>query len=410
MAKPKETEKTFSCPHCESEFLKKSVCQDHISECPERKEPNTKPAKTEKSDSAETHTDPETVKELPVNRDYNFNDKIPEKVPSYKESGTEKTRILAEIRNREETGQLPRYLVSGPTGTGKTHLARSIAKEREDPMFVIQGKYALDSSDLLGSPVLVNGETIWTDGVLTKALIASQEQEVVLLIDEVNRSRPESKGILFSALDDRCEVVLDARNGETIKGNPENLVVIGTINEGKDYTVQDMDKAEKRRFGRKFEVEYLGLNHPELEKELLAERTPVFPDLADKIVETANEIRRASDNPDSVINTGIPTSALLDWSRTAYSYSDAGIENPVVEAGLDTAVRPNFDKDVIREDAEDVLRDYLDYAPFDKAEFEEWSRDPDKMNPSVCEVCGREFKSARGVSAHQSQSECGSSE
>lgn len=404
-----KSEKTFSCPHCESEFLKKDVCQSHISDCPERNSASstTDDSGTTESKNPDTET---TAKELPVNRDYNFSDRIPEDIPEYKESGTERTRIMAEIRNKSETNQLPRYLVSGDTGTGKTHLARSIAEERESPMFVIQGKYSLDSSDLLGSPVLVNGETIWTDGVLTKALLASREREVVLLVDEVNRARPESKGILFSALDDRCEVVLDARNGEKIKGRPENLIVIGTINEGSDYAVQDMDKAEKRRFGRKFEVDYLGREHPELEAEIMEERTPVFSEMASKMVQASNEIRDASENPDSVIDSGIPTSALLDWSRTAYSYEEAGIENPVIQAGIDSVVRPVFRKDVIREEAEDILRDYLDSAPFSKEDFMEWSNNPDQFKDNVCEHCGQEFKSKRGVSQHQSQSDCGDSD
>jgi len=408
-----KSEKTFSCPHCESEFLKKDVCKSHISDCPERDSASntTEDSGTTESEStsmSEVETE-STAKELPVNRDYDFSDQIPEEIPEYKESGTERTRIMAEIRNKAETNQLPRYLVSGDTGTGKTHLARSIAEEREDPMFVIQGKYSLDSSDLLGSPVLVNGETIWTDGVLTKALLASREREVVLLVDEVNRARPESKGILFSALDDRCEVVLDARNGEKIKGNPENLVVIGTINEGSDYAVQNMDKAEKRRFGRKFEVDYLGREHPELEAEIMEERTPVFSEMASKMVQASNEIRDASENPGSVIDSGVPTSALLDWSRTAYSYAEAGIENPVIQAGIDSVVRPVFGKDIIREDAEDILRDYLDDAPFNLEDFKEWSNNPDSFKDDVCEHCGQQFKSKRGVSMHQNGSECGDS-
>lgn len=413
-----KSEKTFTCPHCESEFLKKEVCQSHISECPERdsssdsseeKESESDSDSVSRTTEVDTESD-STTKELPVNRDYNFSDKIPEDIPEYKESGTERTRIMAEIRNKTETNQLPRYLVSGDTGTGKTHLARSIAEERESPLFVIQGKYSLDSSDLLGSPVLVNGETIWTDGVLTKALLASREREVVLLVDEVNRSRPESKGILFSALDDRCEVVLDARNGERIQGNPENIIVIGTINEGSEYAVQDMDKAEKRRFGRKFEVDYLGLEHPELEAEIMEERTPVFNELASKMVEASNEIRRAKDNSGSVIDSGIPTSALLDWSRTAFSYAEAGIENPVIEAGIDSVITPVFGKDIIREDAEDILRDYLDEAPFSREEFKDWSNNPDSFKDNVCGHCGKEFKSKRGVSQHQSQSDCGNSD
>jgi|APHM01.1.fsa_nt_gi MoxR-like ATPases len=114
---------------------------------------------------------------LPVNRDYDFSDKIPDNSATYRQHGREKTKILADLKVRGQTDQLPRYLIGGPTGSGKTHLARSIASEKDIPLFTVQGKYSMDEADLLGTPMLVNESTVWSDGPITKALLASQEQK-----------------------------------------------------------------------------------------------------------------------------------------------------------------------------------------------------------------------------------------
>lgn len=311
---------------------------------------------------------------MPAHRDYDFNEFIPEDVPEYKEHGNEQQRIEAVLEQRDETDQLPRILISGETGCGKTHLIRSIANEKDIPLITIQGRYSMDESTLLGHPILVNDETVWSDGPLTKALLASQEGEVILLIDEANRARPEAKGALFSALDDRCKVELDARGGETVEGVAENLIVVATINEGTEYAVQEMDAAEKRRFGNKYEVQYLGLTHADKETDLVTERTPASQAVAEQLVDAANAVRREADKSDSGIGAGIPTSNVITWAQTAYAYNQADVDNPVVEAARDAIVKPMYE-DREKDSVLNTIRDYTDGAPFDDDEFKDWKND-----------------------------------
>lgn len=401
-----------TCPHCNGEFLDGDAFTNHKKVCPQKSEEPEEPEKPETPETPEPETpevskNSEKVKKLPVNRDYDWSTRIPSGTPEYLESDSEVTRIMADITHREDSGQMPRYLISGDTGAGKTHLSKTIAEDLSAPLFTIQGKYSMDESDLLGSPVLVNGETIWTDGTLTKALLASQDREVVLLVDELNRARPESKGVLFSALDDRCRVELDARGGEVVEGNPDNLIVIGTINEGSEYAVQELDKAEKRRFGRKFEVKHLGLNHPDKERQVIQQRTPASSEVAERLVEISNKIRESSENQASVVDSGVPTSSILDWSRTAYAYAQAGVGNPIVESARDTIAKPIFQNDRVRQEVMETVRDHADSAPYDGDGFREWSDNPEKYDENVCEYCGEVYDGARGVAAHQAQSDCG---
>ena len=327
-----------------------------------------------------------TAQNMTVRRDYDFTERIPEDVPVFYQTDGEKDELLADLRaNRriaEEDGleraRLPRYWATGPTGCGKTLLARRVACEEDAALFTIQGRYSMNEADLLGSPLLIDGETVWVDGPLTKALLASQEMPVVLLIDEANRARPESKSVLFSVLDDRCRVELDALGGEIIKGDPMNMISYATINEGPGYQTQKLDLAEMRRFGLLFEMNHLGMGHPETEATLISERSHVDELLAAKLVEVANIMRReAGDDgsPPEELQRGVPTAFLINWARTAYAYEQEDIENPIVRASEGTVVRPFYGNDNTQW-VRDLLYDKLNGAPVDG--FSEWSeRDMD---------------------------------
>lgn len=322
--------------------------------------------KEERKESSEVGT------KLPVKRDYDFDSMKPSDLPEYMEHDNELTRILADLKHRENSGSMPRYLIGGPTGAGKTHLARAVAKERGCPIFTIQGKYSMDEADLLGTPMLIDGQTVWSDGPLTKALLASQEGEVVLLMDELNRAPPESKGILFSVLDDRCRVELDARGGEVIEGKPENLIVIGTMNEGTDYETQPLDLAEKRRFGTRWDIDHLGKNHPEKEAEIIYTRTPAPEPVAERMVKIANKLRDKSVMDTSVVPRGVPTANLISWARLAYSYKEEGVQNTIVEAAEDALTKPLYDGRKERQEVLEVIKDYADGAPFEEEGFKNW--------------------------------------
>lgn len=295
--------------------------------------------------------------EMPVfgNREYDWSQYIP--APSeaeYVESGGELSDITALIDERHATEQLPRFRLTGPPGTGKTTLATTIAADHQWPLINVQFTASMRDSELFGSPHLIGGESVWVDGPLSKALLCSQEQPVVVVLDEVNRAPFHRKSSLQSVLDHRAQADLLLRD-EQITGDPVNQITVATMNEGSEYETYPIDPAEKRRHGNTWAVPFLGLVDTEREADIIAERTPVTQSLARAMVHAANEVRKFAgatqgldDELDgdatSPIEKGIATSTVLEWGKTASAYQASGRPDPVRRAAKSAVVRPHYDE------------------------------------------------------------------
>ena len=286
--------------------------------------------------------------EIPVDRNYDWeSEKLdPESVADYVDSNGEFADMLTLVERREEIDKLPRFRIPGPTGCGKTTAGEALAVELDAPCFIIECHDGLRPNNLLGMPTYVGDETWWVDGPVTKALLASQAandpttdfDEVVLIFDEANRTTSRTLGVIMSALDHRGEVTLNARGGETISGDPMNLVTVATMNEGDGYIVNPMDRAQKRRFGNTYPVDYIGMNDVDAEVDLLAKETPIGTRVAREMVKAANEIREKADDSGPV-EMGVPTSSMLDWAKTAWAHRDRSADGgPVMKAARETIV------------------------------------------------------------------------
>lgn len=313
-----------------------------------------------------------------LRRDYEWDDWVPEGVPEYVATDGEYDEIQAEIEFIEEADNPAHIRMTGPTGAGKTHLPKFLGQEDGLPVFDISVKWAIDTTDLLGRFVYVNDETRWINGPLTKAVMASNERPVILLLDEVNRARPEAKAALFEALDDRAQVTLDALGGKTVEGNAENIILFSTMNVGSGHVVEELDLAEQRRLGGMWEVDYLGQNHPDREANLLTERTPIHDGLAGKLVEAANDVRQLADEVGQQVDRGIPTGLLIEWSASAYKYALAGLSNPVMRAAKSNVIRAFYqdgDRDAPgRDTVVSTIESHFDGVPADAVlESDEWA-------------------------------------
>ncbi len=211
------------------------------------------------------------------------------------------------------------------------------------PYFEITMSHAKYAKDLIGHPHIGEDGTTFIKGKVTKAVEASNEEPTILTLDEINRAPTSAKDELYDALDGRVKVSMDEVGGVEITGNPSNLIIVSTMNKGSGHHVEPLDFAEKRRLSDTYYVDFLGVEYPEKEIELVETLTPVSNDLASEMVRTANEIRQTAAHDNADLSYGVPTGTLLEWANGAYTNNLAGISEPVVQAGDSSVARAIYD-------------------------------------------------------------------
>ena len=136
-------------------------------------------------------------------------------------------------------------LMRGPTGVGKSHIAKQCAEEIGLPFIDVRGS-TMSEGDVGGYPDI---EGMKSTGVMTFCMpswfVRSCREPVVLMLDELNRSLPGVQQSFF-------QLVLDRELGNDKDGNPYKLHpdtrVYAAVNHGSEYDVNEMDPALLRRF------------------------------------------------------------------------------------------------------------------------------------------------------------------
>lgn len=151
-------------------------------------------------------------------------------------------------------------LLLGERGSGKTTLARSLAKEKGAQYVEMAGHEEVDAIDMLGTLVPYRqGELVWKDGPVSAAFRAARTRRVVLAFDELLRIDQRQLSFLLTTLspDDgvyrlrtgRIFEVLDGvASEETLECACTNLCVVASSNIGSDYAVGELDPALADRF------------------------------------------------------------------------------------------------------------------------------------------------------------------
>lgn len=137
-------------------------------------------------------------------------------------------------------------LLKGPTGSGKTKLAETIAQDINKPMHSVNCSVDLDAESLLGFKTIETNEQghqeiVFIDGPVIKAMKNGE----ILYIDEINMAKPETLPILNGVLDFR-RALTNPFTGEVIVAK-EGFSVISAINVGYIGTLP-MNEALKNRF------------------------------------------------------------------------------------------------------------------------------------------------------------------
>jgi nitric oxide reductase NorQ protein len=145
-------------------------------------------------------------------------------------------RTLFEMAYRE---RLP-LLLKGPTGCGKTRFVAHMAARLGLPLHTVSCHDDLTGADLTGRYLLKRGDTVWTDGPLTRAV----REGGILLSRRGGRSTKTV--VLHSLTDDRRILPLE-RTGEILWA-PDDFMLVVSYNPGYQNILKSLKRSTRQRF------------------------------------------------------------------------------------------------------------------------------------------------------------------
>ncbi|MGD9973131.1 MAG: CbbQ/NirQ/NorQ/GpvN family protein [Desulfatirhabdiaceae bacterium] len=199
-----------------------------------------------------------------------------QKAPYYESSGNEVTLFEAAYAAR-----LP-VMLKGPTGCGKTRFVEFMAHRLGLPLITVSCHEDLFASDLLGRYLLLNDQTIWVDGPLTRAV----RMGAVCYLDEIVEARKDTTVVIHPLTDSRRTLFID-KIGESIEAHP-NFIMVISYNPGYQSILKDLKQSTRQRFVS-LSFDYPGL---EAETEIVSHEGGVDTETALRLVTLAGKIRQ----------------------------------------------------------------------------------------------------------------------
>ncbi|MGY4374370.1 nitric oxide reductase NorQ protein [Bradyrhizobium sp. i1.3.6] len=183
-------------------------------------------------------------------------------LPAYVPSGNECALFEHAWRH-----QLP-VLLKGPTGCGKTRFVAHMAARLGLPLHTVACHDDLTAADLTGRYLLRGGDTVWTDGPLTRAV----REGGICYLDEVVEARKDVTVVLHPLTDDRRILPLE-RTGEELVA-PKSFMLVVSYNPGYQTLLKALKPSTRQRF---VAVEF-GFLAPEQEIAVVAAESGLAPD------------------------------------------------------------------------------------------------------------------------------------
>lgn len=199
---------------------------------------------------------------------------------------------------------IPALLV-GETGTGKTSLVRHLAAKTGNAFVRVNHNGGTTVEDIIGRWTITEKGTEWNDGILIKAM----KEGYWYLADEINAASPEINFAYHSLLDDDGRVTIVEKGHEVVIPHP-NFRFFGAMNPPAEYAgTKEINKALNSRLA----VVKVDFVPPKIEAKIVAERTGISVDVAEKMVKVAAEIRAA--HAKESIRFVMSTRELIMWAQ-----------------------------------------------------------------------------------------------
>ena len=157
-------------------------------------------------------------------------------LPFYEPSGNEISLFEHAFQQR-----LP-LLIKGPTGVGKTRFVAHMAAKLGLPLYTVACHDDLTAADLVGRHLLGDGQTVWCDGPLTRAV----REGGICYLDEVVEARRDTTVVIHPLADDRRVLPIE-RTGETLHA-PERFMLVMSYNPGYQNFLKGLKPSTRQRF------------------------------------------------------------------------------------------------------------------------------------------------------------------
>ena len=177
-------------------------------------------------------------------------------------------------------------LLKGPTGCGKTRFVEHMAWRLSQPLVTVSCHDDLTAADLVGRYLIVDGETRWCDGPLTRAVRFGG----ICYLDEIVEARKDTTVVIHPLADDRRALPIE-KTGELLHAPREFCLAI-SYNPGYQSLIKDLKQSTRQRF---VSIEF---SYPaaDLETEIVARESGLDANTAAKLVKYAGMTRNLKGN------------------------------------------------------------------------------------------------------------------
>lgn len=229
-------------------------------------------------------------------------------------------------------GQELSVLLKGPTGCGKTRLVEAMAYDLGRPLITVACHDDLTTADLVGRFLIQGGDTIWTDGPLTRAV----RDGAICYLDEIVEARQDTTVVLHPLADHRRQLPIE-RLGVTLDAAPGFCLVV-SYNPGYQSVLKDLKDSTRQRM---IAIE-LDFPPTDVEEQVVAHEAAVGNHHAAQLVRLGHAIRRLETaGLREVASTRVLIAAgrLLTGGLSLRDATRAAVagpltDDPVVTAGL----------------------------------------------------------------------------